>query len=63
MSEKRLLLEGVLPAAAKPSCLHPLLNPALFLEEGQDGIFLVPVASLRGPPLPTEALGQDERAW
>lgn len=40
---------GVLPAAAKPGCLHPLLTPALFLRKGQDGIFLVPVASLQSP--------------
>lgn len=58
MTEKRLVLEG-----AKPCCLHPLLTPALLPGEHQDGIFLVPVASLQSPPPPTEALGQDEGTW
>lgn len=41
-------------------CLHPFLAPALFPGEGQDGIFLVPVASLQSPHLPLRDLGHGD---
>lgn len=41
-------------------CLHPFLAPTLFPGEGQDGIFLVPVASLQSPHLPLRHLGRGD---